>query len=514
MNTMWSRLAFFALVASCAAAPRPMGGTTGGAGGDEPEPGTGGVTATGGKPASGGAGGRGGAGTGGTGTGGASDPDAGREDAGGGTGGSTPTGGTSGTGGAGGTGGGGATGVACVHKVMVADAAALTPALTAAKPGDCLRLADGQYPAISITAQGTEAAPIVIQAQNRHKAVFTGAVTFSGASWVTLEGFAVSAVRMSNSKRCRLTRALVSIPGGLSVDGNGEGNRIDHCDIGGGSSSGDIVHPGGLSTNTLIDHNHFHDLHAPHTITLGCCGATYDYHDTGDVAEYNLFVNCMSGAELFSVKSSASTIRYNTVRNCAGDIDIRAGRHDSIYGNFVFNSGNFGIRMYEDDHRIFNNYVESGRAIAVGPWHVGHAQVKNATIAFNTFVGRVSLGDDVNTIFSNNIVIGPVTVSMGLGGAMPIMPTYKNNILASGSPPPGGAGGFTVVDPKLVRMGELLTLAPGSPAIGAGSAVPFVMDDIAGTPRGSKPDVGAQQWASMPGMRRPLTKADVGPDAP
>ena len=139
------------------------------------------------------------------------------------------------------------------------------------------------------------------------------------------------------------------------------------------AASGTSSHPGGLSTNTLMDHNYFHDLHAPHTITLGCCGATYDYHDTGDVAEYNLFVNCMSGAELFSVKSSASTIRYNTVRNCAGDIDIRAGRHDSIYGNFVFNSGNFGIRMYEDDHRIYNNYVESGRPIAVGPWHEGHA---------------------------------------------------------------------------------------------------------------------------------------------
>jgi hypothetical protein len=60
--------------------------------------------------------------------------------------------------------------------------------------------------------------------------------------------------------------------------------------------------------------------------------------------------------------------------------------------------------------------------------------VKNATIAFNTFVGRVSLGDDVNTNFSNNIVIGPVTISMGLGGTMPLMPSYKNNILASGTP--------------------------------------------------------------------------------
>ena len=512
MDTKWLRL--IALLGVCACAAAGTKGTGPGTGGmDETGGDTGGATATGGSIGTGGTGtgGRIAPGTGG-GAGEATEPDAGSAGASGADGGA----GASGTGGMGGSkaDAGQPPMVPCMHMVPVADAAAFATALGASKPGDCLRLADGQYPAPTITAKGTAAAPIVIQAQNRLKATFMGNVTFSGAEYVTVEGFAVPGARMSNSRFCRLSRCAVSIGGGLSVDGNGDGNRIDHNDIGGGSSSGDIVHPGGLSTNTLIDHNYFHDLHAPHTITMGCCGATYDYHDTGDIAELNLFVNCMSGAELFSVKSSASTIRYNTVRNCAGDIDIRAGRHDSIYGNFVFNSGNFGIRMYEDDHRIYNNYVESGRAIAVGPYHDGHAQVKNATIVYNTFVGRVSLGDDVNTNFSNNIVIGPVTVSTGLGGTMPIMPTYKNNILASGAPPPGGASGFTVTDPKLVKMGELLVLAPGSPAIGAGSAVPFVMDDIAGTPRGSKPDVGAQQLSSTPGMRRPLTTADVGPNAP
>jgi poly(beta-D-mannuronate) lyase len=510
MDTMSGRwiAILAALAVSCASGPRTGGEATGG-GGDETGGDTGGAPATGGT--TGGGGGRDGAGTGGAkagGTGGdGSEADAGREDA-------APAGMDSGAGGSGGGGpdGGAAPGVACTRRVPVTDTAGLATALGAAKPGDCLEVGDGQYTLPTISAQGTEAAPIVIKARNRLKASSTGIVTFSGAAWVTVEGFAVPGARMTNTKHCRLTRAAVSIGGGLSVDGDGDGNRIDHCDIGGGSSAGDIVHPGGLSTNTLIDHNHFHDLHAPHTITMGCCGATYDYHDTGDVAEYNLFVNCMSGAELFSVKSSASTIRYNTVRNCAGDIDIRAGRHDSIYGNFVFNSGNFGIRMYEDDHRIYNNYIESARAIAVGPWHDGHAQVKNATIVFNTFVGRVSLGDDVNTNFSNNIVIGPITTSMGLGGTMPIMPTYKNNILASGTPPAGG--GFLVTDPKLVRMGELLTITAGSPAVGAGSAVPFVTDDMAGTARGSKPDIGAQQLSSSPGPRRPLTKADVGPDAP
>jgi poly(beta-D-mannuronate) lyase len=332
---------------------------------------------------------------------------------------------------------------------------------------------------------------------------------------VTLSGFVLPGVRITDSNHCRVTRCRVqSITGnGISVDGKSDWARIDHCDIGDGNTTGDVVHPGGFSTNTLIDHNHFHDLHAPHTITMGCCGATYDYHDTGDVAEYNLFTNCMSGAELFSVKSSKSTIRYNTVRNCAGDIDIRAGRNDVIQGNFVFNmTGNFGIRLYEDGHHIFNNYVESPRPIAVGPWHDGHAQVKNATIAFNTFVGRVALGDDIATTFVNNIVIGNVTFSAGFGGTMPIMPVYRDNILFMGT---GPTTGFTMVDPKLVRKGDVLALTAGSPAIGkATNDLPFITDDMRGTTRGAKSDIGAEQLSASPGPRRPLTTADVGPDAP
>jgi len=63
-------------------------------------------------------------------------------------------------------------------------------------------------------------------------------------------------------------------------------------------------------------------------------------------------------------------------------------------------------------------------------------------------------------------------------------------------------------------MGEVLALTPSSKAIGAATgSFPFVMDDVAGHPR-PKPDVGAEQLSSAPALRRPLTPADVGPDAP
>ena len=215
----------------------------------------------------------------------------------------------------------------------------------------------------------------------------------------------------------------------------------------------------------------------------------FDYHDTGDLVEENLFVNCNSGSEIVSIKSSSSTFRYNTVRHSTGDIDIRSGRRDAIYGNYLLGPGGGGIRMYEDDHRIFNNYVETGSALQMGPGHAGHAPVTNAVVVFNTFVGAVSASGTGNTI-ANNVVVG----GGGLAG--------PGNLVGSAA-----ALG-------LARMGELLVPTAASKVVGAAMGTfPFVIDDVAGHPR-TRADVGAQQVASEPPLRRPLTPADVGPDAP
>jgi hypothetical protein len=395
----------------------------------------------------------------------------------------------------------------------------LVAASAAAVAGDCILIADGQYSGITVSAKGAAAAPIVIRAINQLNAVFTSTIVLRGAANVVLEGLSFTgtapAVTITDSQHCRLTRSKIQLGAGtwIVINGSSDSSRVDHCDIGGATTSGDIVNPTGLSTNTLIDRNYFHDLTATHTITLGCCGVTFDNHDTGDIAEHNLFANCNSGAELFSIKSSSSTVRYNTVRSCDGDIDIRSGRHNLIYGNWVFNgTKRSGIRMYEDNHEVFNNYVESARTLQVGPSHPIHAQVRNATIVFNTFVGAVHFGDDLDTNFSNNIVIGDITDQAGGNGSAPITPTYQGNILFMGS---GPANGFTVEDPRLVRMGDPLMITANSPAIGAAvGSFAFVTDDIQGKSRGAKPDIGAEEFSSAPALRPPLTVGDVGPDAP
>ena len=392
---------------------------------------------------------------------------------------------------------------ACQKMIDVAGAAALGPALTAAKPGDCLMVADGAYGPLTIGAKGTAEAPIQIRAVNPLKATATN-LRLELSEHVIVRGFALSTILFVNTKDSRVTRCQVKGPGSgywVRVEeqkgcmsgctntppGTSDHARVDHCDIGGGSSSSDIFNPTAFATNTRIDHNYIHDTSGPHLMTLGCCGPKYDYFESGTIIEHNLFVNANgTSAEMISIKGANVHFRYNTIRKHSGDIDIRAGKNNSIYGNYILGPGP-GIRMYEDNHRIYNNYVSGGLAgDKSGPIH---APLKNATIVHNLFTGGVAVGSG-NNVVANNLLLGGGSTAMG---------NLTGNAAALG----------------LMQMGEILTITAGSKAIGAAQgSYPFVTDDIFGHLRGAKPDVGPQQFSPDPPLRRVLTTTDVGPMAP
>jgi poly(beta-D-mannuronate) lyase len=469
---------------------------------------SGGSSASGG--ASGGSVGQGGSSSGGSGSGGASDGSGGSVGQGGVGGAGTDAAGA-GTGGAGDDAGPTAPGAmgdelpACGKMIDVGAPAALAPAVAAAMPGDCLIVADGAYGPVTITAKGTAAAPIQIRAKNLLKAT-AGALVLTGSEYVVVQGFASASLLFVNSNHSRITRCQVrGGSGGIWVrveeqkgcmsgcsntpPGTSDDTRIDHCDIGGGSAGGaDVINQTGLSTKHRFDHNYIHDVSGDHIMTVGCCGPKYDYFDTGHIIEFNVFDKVRVGsAEMLSIKSSNTTFRYNTIRDHGGDIDIRAGRHDYIYGNFILGPGS-GIRLYEDDHKIYNNYVNAGTALNLGAANGIHAGVKNATIVFNTFIGGLNLNGSGNVI-TNNLIVGGGGGTGNLSGAADAL--------------------------GLVKMGDLLTPTMTSKAIGAGmGSFPFVTDDLAGNPRGAKPDVGALQFSTAMALRRPLTAADVGPAAP
>jgi hypothetical protein len=76
--------------------------------------------------------------------------------------------------------------------------------------------------------------------------------------------------------------------------------------------------------------------------------------------------------------------------------------------------------------------------------------------------------------------------------------------------------GVMMVDPKLMKVGDIFKLATGSPAIDAADTrySMLVSDDFEGQPRDGKPDIGADEVSTAPVKAGPLKDTDVGPLAP
>jgi hypothetical protein len=76
-------------------------------------------------------------------------------------------------------------------------------------------------------------------------------------------------------------------------------------------------------------------------------------------------------------------------------------------------------------------------------------------------------------------------------------------------------GGYRRIDPQLTLRNGLYRPSSSSPLVDAAVDVAVEADvDMDGQPRdAAKKDVGADEVSDAPVVRRPLTRADVGPDA-
>jgi len=71
-----------------------------------------------------------------------------------------------------------------------------------------------------------------------------------------------------------------------------------------------------------------------------------------------------------------------------------------------------------------------------------------------------------------------------------------------------------MVDPMLMKVGEIFRIGAGSPVIDAADPKYTVADDIDGTARSGKLDVGADEFTMGGALKAPLTTKDVGPMSP
>ncbi|TYP69872.1 chondroitinase-B domain-containing protein [Paenibacillus methanolicus] len=456
--------------------------------------------------------------------------------------------------------------------VEVSTSAQLAAELATASAGRTIVLANGTYsnasPFAVLNKNGTASAPIVIKAKNRGQAIISGASGFriENASHVALDGLRFTnttngAVVLEGSHHVRVTRNTFALPssGGdlmwLQVRGaNSHHNRIDRNDFGPKSDTSPLIAyegengTGQISQYDIIEYNYFHDVgpwvdNGKETIRLGLSGLTLSHGY--NTVQYNVFENCDGEPEIVSVKSSSNTLRFNTFRTSKGSLTLRHGHNNSVYGNFFLGDGaetdQEGIRMFGNDHKIYNNYFENltGEAIylpngdfdggtAGSPpnptveelrkqWKVYRALIVNNTIVNSTtgiVIGSGKAYAPQDSVVANNIVRNgagtlyyeAATTNTLFQGNIGYGSTISNVSRSSAQ--------IRNIDPLLTTAGGIQKLSVTSPAINAAvGTYAFVQADIDGQMRATT-DVGADEYSGAPLLNRPLTAGDVGLNTP
>ncbi|MFI7005285.1 polysaccharide lyase 6 family protein [Streptomyces sp. NPDC050145] len=449
---------------------------------------------------------------------------------------------------------------ASAADIPVSSLTALQNAINSAKPGDRIVVADGTYTvpsggALTISGKhGTSSAPITIVSQSRGGAVLKGERGFvlSNSSFITLSGFAFrQSTTLELPADCsgiRLTRndfQFADTGAAYWLFVRADDTKVDRNHFHNKTTTGIFLVIDGpdstdaMAQNVHVFRNHFSDhtftgTNGGEPIRLGVSGRALS--SAHAVVEYNLFERCNGDPEAISVKSSDNTVRYNTVRASRGGIVLRHGNRSTVESNHVLD-GEEGIRLYGNDHKVVNNYVSglSGRALVIGSGttrdhHEGETETERrgndacdrALIAHNSLIGNTKTlegetrtYEPQNVVVADNLLVGDTGSLVAMGATTGF--TWQSNLLwgaaSNGNIP---AGGFTRADPRLTQGTDgVKRLTSASPAIGAATlAGTPVTDDVDGDPRGSVRDIGADEYATVPALRHPLTASDVGPNAP
>jgi len=130
--------------------------------------------------------------------------------------------------------------------------------------------------------------------------------------------------------------------------------------------------------------------------------------------------------------------------------------------------------------------------------------------------GRTNGLGATDLVFANNIIQSDTGTILSLGGPV-TNPVFEGNIVfgaaANGDMP---SSGTRRINPQLVRDSSgVFRLQSTSPAINSSvGSYPTVTIDMDGQTRSGTKDVGADEFSTAAVTIRPLTTANVGPNAP
>jgi poly(beta-D-mannuronate) lyase len=437
----------------------------------------------------------------------------------------------------------------------------LDEAINDAKPGDTITLRDGQWKDFDVLfdAEGTAEAPITLRAEAPGKVILSGPTSLRiGGRHLVVSGLYFRetynddhlVVFRRNSKQlaehCRLTECVLEncnhpTDAGESrwVSLYGAHNRVDHCSIAGKTSKGTtlVAFLGEEPNHHRIDHNYFGPReklgkNGGETIRIGDSDTAHLSSQT--IVESNCFEQCNGEAEIISNKSCDNVYRWNTFLRCSGALTLRHGNAATVEGNFFLGEkarGTGGVRIIGERHRVVNNFFsdlegdDHRAALSLmngfkdSPAD-GYAPVKNAEVAFNTFINCkqtivVGLSEEdgpdmppEDCTIANNLIVTRRTAVDIL--TKPVDCRWNGN-LVQGQVGVDFDGVRGVDDLKLKRTGSLWSLTAASPAVDAAAAgFKHIGEDIQGRPRSDPKDVGCEELSGAPPRRGPIDPEDVG----
>ena len=351
---------------------------------------------------------------------------------------------------------------ALARDILVADQTQFKAAVKAAKAGDSILLADGEWRDFQavLSGEGRTDKPITLTAQTKGKVVLTGQsnLRLSGRHLVVSglifrDGFSptsevISFRRDSRSfaQDSRITEVVID--GYSKTDRRAEdmwvalygtGNRVDHSHFEGKTNAGvtlAVIRRAGqpLDNRHRIDHNYFGPRpplgsNGGETIRIGTSEESLSASNT--IVERNIFDRTSGEVEIVSVKSGGNILRENLVLSSQGAFVLRHGNGNLVernifLGNNVPDSG--GVRIINRDQIVRDNYFEglAGKDLksaisvmngvpnsVINRYH----QVSGAVIERNSIVGSARItfaaGADaersappIDSRFSHNLIAG------------------------------------------------------------------------------------------------------------
>jgi len=187
------------------------------------------------------------------------------------------------------------------------------------------------------------------------------------------------------------------------------------------------------------------------------------------------------------------------------------GQNGCSTSNDYWQNHDHGIYHGQGDNVIIRNNVfyNFTRGWAIQRYNGGGNTVSNLQIVNNTFAGanpnkdgQIIIASPVaNLVIANNIFYQPRTAGVwfdtgGLNGIVANNLAYRAGLSTGTTSGLALAGNLIDLDPKFRDPAKWdFHLLPGSPAIGAGRAVPNGLTDLERSPRiATAPDIGAYQF--------------------